>query len=101
MSGAKPGNGGAEMGLCRIPEGLDQVMPLECLLNDAALYALPAAMDQPNFTETGRMRGGNVLVDDRRNIAWCERVQVEAGFDRDAVRHRQVTPLRRWRSRRS
>ena len=60
-------------------------MLLECLLNDAALNAFAASVDQPHFSEPGFVRGIDVLFDDRCDVARRERVEVERVFDRDFV----------------
>lgn len=48
----------------RVPELFDQRMPIERLLDDAALHALAAAMDEAHLAESGGMRGRDVLVND-------------------------------------
>jgi hypothetical protein len=49
----------------------------ERLLHDAPLNTPAAAVNQPDLAKTGGMRFTDVLFDDRRNIRWCECVQVE------------------------
>jgi len=87
------------MGFGGIPEFGDEGMPLERLLNDASLNALAAAVNQPDLTQSGVVRRGDVLLDDRCDVAWRERVQVEVVFDWDAVGHRATAILPADRSR--
>ena len=75
------------MRLCRVPELLDERMVLERLLNDAALNALAAAVNQPDLTKTSFVCRRDVLLDHRGDVARRERVQVELVFDGDAVGH--------------
>ena len=56
-------------------------MPLECLLHDAALDAFTAAVDQPDLPQPRLVSGGDVLGDDRRDVARREGVQVESAVD--------------------
>jgi hypothetical protein len=42
-----------------VPELVDQWMPFERLLDDAALYALAASMDQPQFAQPRLVRGAD------------------------------------------
>ena len=79
------GDCGAEVRLRRVPELHDQRMFLERLLDDAALNALAASVDQPHFAEPGFVRGTDVLLDDGCDVARRERVKVERVFDRDLV----------------
>ena len=79
------GDCGAEVRLRRVPELDDQRMLLERLLNDAALNALAASVDQPHFAEPGFVRGIDVLFDDGCDVARRERVEIERVFDRDLV----------------
>ena len=80
---AKAGNCGAEVCLRRIPELLDERMPFECLLHDAALHALAAAVNQPHLTEARVMRRGDVFVDDGGDVARIESVKIDRVFDRN------------------
>jgi hypothetical protein len=83
------GDGGPQVRLRRIPEFGNQRMPLERPLNDAALHARAAAMDQPHFAKSGGVSGGDVFVNDGRDIARREGVQIERGFDRNVMGHAQ------------
>ncbi len=74
-----------------VPEFDDAGMLVECSLDDAALHAATAAMDQPDFAEAGGGRRVDVCMHDRWNIAGRERVQIEFGFDRDSNR-----PISHW-----
>ena len=58
-------------------------MVLQCLLDDAALDAFAATVNQPHLAQTCFVRGGDVLGDDRRDVARREGVEVERGFDWD------------------
>jgi hypothetical protein len=73
-----------------IPEFGDERMPLECLLNDASLNALAAAVNQPDLAKSGFVCRVDVLLDNGRDVARRERVKVEVVFDRDAVGHRSI-----------
>ena len=83
----EPRDGRSQVSFGGVPEFGDEGMPLERLLNDASLDALAAAVNQPDLTKTSFVRGVDVLLDDRRDVARRERVQVEVVFDRDAVGH--------------
>src|SRR5687768_7964082 len=65
-------DGGSEVGFRGIPEFNDQRMPFQHLVHDAALHALAASVDQSHLAEAGFVRGVDVLLDDRRNIAGRE-----------------------------
>ena len=62
-------------------------MALERLLNDAALDAFPASVDQTHFTQACLMGGVHVLLDHRFDVARGEGVQIERGLNRDPVGH--------------
>ena len=84
------------MRLSRVPELFDQRMPLECLLDDPALHARAAAVNQSHFPKAGAMRGRDVFVDHRRHVSRGERMEIQRALDRDVVRH--VTQQQRmWR----
>lgn len=76
------------MGLHGVPEFSDQGMLLERLLDDAALDAFAAAVNQPDLTEARLVCGADVLLDHGGDVARRERVQVDLIVDRNAVRHR-------------
>lgn len=61
-------------------------MFLEHGLHDRALCAAAAPVNQAKLPQAGVMRGAYVLVDDGRNVAWREGVEIELRFDGDAVR---------------
>ena len=61
-------------------------MPLERRLHDPALHAGAPSVNEADLAEPGLVRGVHVLVDERRHVAWLERVQVEAGVDRESKR---------------
>jgi hypothetical protein len=75
----------------RVPELRDERVAIEGLLDDAALDALAAAVNQPDLTKAGVVRSGDVLLDHRRDISWRERVEVQEIFYRDA--HTRVRSL--------
>ncbi len=58
-------------------------MPLEGLLDDAALDAPAPAMDEPHLAQAGGVCFIQVLFDDRGDIARGEGVQIEDTFDGD------------------
>ena len=61
-------------------------MALERLLDDAALDAATATVDEPQLGEPGFVSRADVLFDDGRDVARRERMQVELRFDGDGVR---------------
>ena len=75
------------MSLTGVPEFSHQRMAIERLLHDAALDAFSAAVNQSHFPKPRRVCRDDVFLDDGPDIAWCEGVEVEMGFDRDMVRH--------------
>ena len=77
----------SEVSLCGVPEFLDQRMALECLLHDAALHALAAAVDHPNFTQSGGVSRVDVFVDNGCDILRGEGVKVEGALDRNPVHY--------------
>ena len=60
-------------------------MPLEGGLDDAALHAGAAAVNQPHLAQAGLVRGLDVLLDDRPDVARMEGVEVERAFYGDVV----------------
>ncbi len=75
-------------------------VPFQHLLYDAALHAYPAAMDDPHLMQTGSVSFGQVLFDNRRNIARRERMKVEHSVDGNSKRVSilHVRECRVWRS---
>ena len=61
----------------RVVEALDERVPLERGLDDAALDAVAAAVNQSDLAQAGLVRGGDVLLDDRLDVARVEGVEVE------------------------
>ena len=61
-------------------------MPLECRLDDAALHASAAAVNQSYLAQAGLLGGADVFVDDRRDVSSGEGMQVECVLDRNAMR---------------
>ena len=76
-----------------VPELGDQGMLLERGLDDAALYADAASVDQPDGRYAGGRSGIDILGHDRANIARRERVEVELVFDGYAHRVWHATIL--------
>ena len=74
------------MGAGVVLEGLDQRVALERGLDDGALDAAAAAVDEAERPQAGFVGGSDVFLHDRRNVIGRERVQIEFGFDRDWVR---------------
>jgi len=53
-------------------------------LNDAALYTLPAPVDEAHLPPPRRDGFIDVVRHDRRDVARPERVQIQLAFDRNA-----------------
>src|SRR4029453_2794859 len=53
---------GPQVGTWRVEKPGNQGMMLEGVLNDAALYARAAAVNQADFAQSGRMGGANVFI---------------------------------------
>jgi hypothetical protein len=71
----------------RVPKLFDQIMFVERRLHDPPLNAFPAAMYQPDFSQARSVRGMDVFVDHRRNVARRERVEIDRVFDRELMGH--------------
>ena len=69
----------------RIDEAGDERMLFEHRLDDPALDALAAAVNQSNLAQTRLVRGAYVFLDHGRDIARRERVQVERSIDRNLM----------------
>ena len=84
---ATPGSSGqsrdrcAQVRLRGVPEFHDERMVLERVLNDAALHPFAASMNQSHFAQARFVRGRDVLLDDRRDVTWRERVEIDRVFD--------------------
>ena len=74
------------MRLGRVPELHDERVAFEHLLNDPSLDSLASPMDEANFANPRVVRRVDVLLDDGRDVAGRERVQVDKRFDWNAVR---------------
>ena len=61
----------------RVPELHHERVVLEGLLDDAALDAFAATVNQPDLAQTCFVRRGDVLGDDRGDVARREGVEVE------------------------
>jgi len=59
-------------------------MSIEHRLDETSLHTSASAVDQPDLAEPGVMGGPQVLVDDRSDVGWCERMQVQRSLDRHA-----------------
>jgi hypothetical protein len=75
------------MALWRIPELCHERMPIEGLLDDAALNPFSAAVDQAHLAETGFVRRVDVLLDYRLDVARRESMEIDRGFDWNALDH--------------
>jgi hypothetical protein len=87
---AKPRYGRSKVCLRGIPEFDDERVSFERLLHDAALHASAAAVNQSDLAQPAVPRGGDVLVDNGRDIPRSEGVEVEGVFDRNPTRHGAV-----------
>ena len=87
---AKPRDGGSQVRLRGIPELDDERMSFERLLHDAALHAVAAAVNQADLAQPAAPCGEDVLLDDGRDVARSEGVEVEDVFDRNPTRHGAV-----------
>jgi hypothetical protein len=67
---------------------------LERRLNDPALHAAAAAVHEADFDHSRRRSGAHVLLDDGRNIARRECVQVNLGLDENARRPHEISDRR-------
>jgi hypothetical protein len=74
------------MGISGVPELLDEGVPFQRLLNDAALNALAAPVNEPHLAKPRLVGGIHILFDNRLDIAGSERVQVEGAFDGHSVK---------------
>src|SRR5258706_15957815 len=74
------------MRCCVIVERLDVWMTIENRLNDPALHATPASVNDANLAKPRADGRLDVSLDDRRDVARRERVQVDVILDGDAVR---------------
>ena len=84
----------AEMGLVIIPEFDDVRVAFKGRLDDAALDAGAASVDQAHFLQAGSRCCGHEFINDGCDVARGERVQIELTFDGDSqrfVRHAQGT----------
>jgi len=71
------------MRLGGIPELDDERVAFEGLLNDAALHAAAAAVNQAYLAQTSFRRRVDVLLHHRFNVARSKGVKVQRVFDRD------------------
>ena len=59
-------------------------MTIERLLHDPALHTLAAPVNQSDLAQAGFVCCRHVLLDNRRHVAWCERMEVDRGLDRNS-----------------
>lgn len=83
----QPRHRGSQVSVGGVPEFPDEGMVLEDLLHDTALHAFSAAVNEPHLAEPCRMSGGHILLDDRCDVSWRERVQIQRGFHRQVMNH--------------
>ena len=81
---AQAGHSGAEMRFRRVPELGDERVAFKRLLNDAALHAAAAAVNQAHLAQPAFRRRADVLLDNRLDITRRKGVQVQRVFNRDA-----------------
>ena len=72
----------------RVEESINERMLRQGAVHDAALDADAAAVDQAHLLKSRLVRRTHVFVDDRRNVIRPERVEIELGLNRNAVRIR-------------
>src|SRR5262245_25915703 len=82
--GNEHGDGGTEVRLGRVVEAPDERVLLEHRLHDPPLDPFPAPVNQPDFAKPGIVRGVDVFLDDRRDLARMEGVEIERAVNRDA-----------------
>ena len=90
------GDRGAEMRFRGVLKRADQRVALERLLDGGALNALAAPVYQAHFAQAAFMRGPDVLLDDRHDVAGMKRVKVDRRLDGNAMRlvHAAGPPVR-------
>src|SRR5256885_8900926 len=87
---AEPDERGAEVGRRVIAERFDLRKPIECRLNDTALDAGSASVNDADFAEAGPRRGVDVLLDDGRDVARREHVEIDLALDGQPMSRRIV-----------
>src|SRR5688572_7355856 len=75
------------MGCRVVPELRDERVPLQGGLDDASLDALAPSMNEPYSTQPCRVRRRYVLLHNRGNVSWVERVEVQLRLNRKTVDH--------------
>ena len=68
----------------------DEGVAFEEGLDARALMAPAATVNQAHFAQAGGVRGNEILVDQRRDVARREAVEIEHRFDREPHRFRLV-----------
>lgn len=61
----------------------DEGVAFEEGLDAGALMTAAAAVNQAHFAQPGGVCGGEVFVDQRRDISRCEAVKIENRFERE------------------
>jgi hypothetical protein len=80
----------AEVRFGGVPEVEDEGVAFEEGLDAGALMAAAAAVNQADLAQAGGVRGGDVFVDERRDIRGREAVKIEDRFDWQLDRFRIV-----------
>jgi hypothetical protein len=80
------GDSGAEVGQRIVPELDHERVPIEGGLDDAALHAAAAPVDEAHLGDALGCGRAHVFVDDRADVGGRERVQVDFRPDRNAAR---------------
>ena len=68
-------------------------MTFERGLDDAALHAASAAVDESHLPQTRSAAAVTILLDDRRDVARREGVEIDFAFDRNAARDHDGSPM--------
>ena len=85
------------MRLGGIGVAFDERMRTKHLLDACPLDSHAAAVDQAYHSEPGSVRGGEIFLDDRRDVTRGEGVKVQLPLDRDLVRGLVVRlPTHTW-----
>jgi hypothetical protein len=94
-------DGRAQVGSRVVPERRDEVVALEDGVDNAALDASAPPVDESDFRQAALVCRSQILVDDRRDVPWGERVKIEFRVDGNDVRiggHGAESPIGDLRS---
>jgi len=91
----QPCDRGTQVSFRRVPEFVDERMRFERCVHDAALDSFATAVNETNFTMSGRVRLFYVGDDDVFHVARMERVKVDEVFDWEADK---IVHRGNWRS---